>query len=131
MAIAALLLLVGAGAVRATPEPQLPKTFTNLQVLPKTIAGADLVNMMKGFTSALGVRCEHCHEGGPELAKFNFASDAVPAKAVARRMMQMAAAINGDLLKDVGDAARQPKVTCFTCHRGARTPLTAPAGSGL
>ena len=131
IAIAAAAVLVSTVAAFGRTEPQLPRTFTNLQVLPKTIAGPELVNMMKGFTFALGVRCEHCHEGGPDLASFNFASDAVPAKITARRMLQMTSTINGDLLKGIGDASRQPKVTCFTCHRGARTPLTAPAGSGL
>jgi hypothetical protein len=131
IAIAAAVVLACTVAAIGRTEPQLPRTFTNLQVLPKTITGAALVNMMKGFTSALGVRCEHCHEGGPDLATFNFASDSVPAKITARRMMQLTATIDGDLLKGIGDAARQPKVTCFTCHRGARTPLTAPAGNGL
>ena len=131
IAIAAFAVLAATVAASGRTEPQLPRTFTNLQVLPKTIAGAELVNMMKGFTSALGVRCEHCHEGGPDLATFNFASDSVQAKVVARRMMQMSATINGEMLKGIGDAARQPKVTCFTCHRGAKTPLTARAGSGL
>ena len=130
-AVGAFVVLVGSVAVFGRTEPQLPRTFTNLQVLPKAITGTELVNMMKGFTAALGVRCEHCHEGGPDLATFNFASDSVPAKATARKMMQMAATINNEMLKGIGDAARQPKVTCFTCHRGARTPLTAREGGGL
>ncbi|HET9371931.1 MAG TPA: c-type cytochrome [Vicinamibacterales bacterium] len=133
MLMTAAALLAGAILTTAASEPpQLFRTFTNLQVFPRTIASAELITAMKGFTSALGVRCEGCHVGeGNDLSKFDFASDAVPAKVIARRMLQMTSAINDDLLKGVGDAGRQPKVTCFTCHRGTRTPLTAPAGSGL
>jgi len=42
----------------------------------------------------------------------------------------MTAAINKDMLKDVGEpvAAGVNKVTCFTCHRGAIKPLNAPGG---
>jgi hypothetical protein len=128
----AAALLVGTLAATASSAPQQSRGFANLQVLPKTITGAELITAMKGFTSALGVRCEHCHVGeGNDLSKFDFASDAVPAKATARRMLQMTSTINTDMLKGIGDAARQPKVTCFTCHRGAKTPLTAPSGAGL
>jgi hypothetical protein len=36
------------------------------------------------------------------------------------------------MLKGVGDpaAAGVAKVTCFTCHRGALKPLTAPPAGG-
>jgi hypothetical protein len=60
------------------------------------------------------------------------AKDDNPKKAIARKMIAMTFAINKDLLKDVGEpaAAGTAKVTCFTCHRGAIKPLTAPAGGG-
>lgn len=107
---------------------QIPQKFTNLQVLPKNISGSDLVATMKGFTSALGVRCEHCHVGeGNDLSKFDFASDAKPTKKAARTMVHMVEHINTEHLKGIGDPARQPKVTCFTCHRGAKIPDTVRA----
>jgi hypothetical protein len=34
-----------------------PDSFTNLKVLPRDIPRDTLVNMMAGFTRALGVRC--------------------------------------------------------------------------
>jgi len=49
------------------------------------------------------------------------------AKLTARKMMKMLDGINGDYLKGIGDPARQPKVTCYTCHRGQKTPATAAA----
>ena len=121
-------------AVSLSAQNPIPEKFTNLQVLPKNIARADLVPLMRGFVQNLGVRCVHCHEysgsdpAGNDLTKFDFASDAKPPKAVARKMMKMVSAINGDLLKDVGEPAPAgtSKVTCFTCHRGAIKPLTIP-----
>ena len=79
------------------------------------------------------MRCEHCHVGeGNDLSKFDFASDTKPTKSTARAMMKMLETINRESLKEIGDPARQPKVTCYTCHRGAKQPLTAPPpGGGL
>jgi hypothetical protein len=123
------VLVIGATvAVRAQQNP-IPETFTNLQVLPKDITRAQLVPVMRNFAQHLGVRCEHCHMGeGNDLSKFDFASDARPAKAVARKMMTMVRTINGTLLEGVGTAPAPGtnRVTCYTCHRGAKTPLTTP-----
>jgi hypothetical protein len=111
------------------PE-QLPQKFTNLSVLPKDIAPRDLVDIMKQFCFDLGVRCEHCHQGeGNDLSKFDFASDARPAKATARVMLKMVAAINTEHLKSLARTPA-PNVTCYTCHRGAARPATSPRGGG-
>jgi thioredoxin reductase len=123
--LASILLL--AGVVGARPQ-QLPAKFTNLQVLPKDISGADLVNTMKGFTRALGVRCEHCHVGeGDDLTKFDFAADTKPTKATARTMLTMTTKLN-DAVKDIGEPSKTPKITCFTCHHGALKPAIAAGG---
>ena len=100
----------------------------NLQVLPKDMTRPQVTQLMRSFTAALGVECSHCHVGTMQER----AKDDNPKKAVARKMIQMTAAINNDLLKGVGDpaAAGVSKVTCFTCHRGAIKPLNAPAGGG-
>jgi hypothetical protein len=125
LGLGAILLLAGAASARTA---QLPQKFTNLQVVPKDISQADLVNAMKGFTRALGVRCEHCHVGeGNDLSKFDFAADTKPAKGVARKMMQMTGTLN-DAVKDVGAPSKEPKISCFTCHRGAVKPATAAGG---
>jgi hypothetical protein len=128
IAACGVLLVSSAVATRAQQNP-IPEKFTNLQVLPRDILRADLVPVMRGFSLQLDVSCEHCHVGeGRDLSKFDFASDAKPPKAVARKMMLMLRAINGPLLEGVGTPAAPggPKVTCFTCHRGLKTPLTAP-----
>jgi len=112
-----------------TPPPQgQARTPQNLQVLPKDMTFQQVQQLMRTFTAALGVECTHCHIGtNQERAK-----DDNPKKGIARKMLQMTAAINNDMLKGIGDppAAGTAKVTCFTCHRGALKPLSAPQGGG-
>jgi hypothetical protein len=107
---------------------QLPQKFTNLKVLPADMAPRDLINVMKQFTSDLGVRCEHCHVGeGNDLSKFDFVSDARPAKVSARVMLKMVGDVNGAL--KALPAAPSQTVTCFTCHRGATKPAVRGTGA--
>jgi hypothetical protein len=119
------------GGPSAVEDQQGPPK--NLKVLPKDMPRPQVVQIMRGFTRGLGVRCEHCHVGeGSDLSKFDFASDDKPAKEVARKMLTMVTEINGKHLAGVGEppAAGASKVTCFTCHRGATKPLTAPPPEG-
>src|SRR6187431_2138432 len=109
VAILILAVMLGPQSTAQTPPPQQmpapgtprwqPPDPTNLQVLPKDIPKPQLIQMMRGFTMGLGVRCEHCHVGeGNDLSKFDFASDARPEKVTARRMIGMAREINTKLL---------------------------------
>lgn len=59
----AVALLVTLGDAARAQFP--PDAFTNLQVLPKDITQSELIDLMAGFTRALGVRCTHCHVGDP------------------------------------------------------------------
>ena len=86
----------------------------NLKVLPAGTDRAAVVTMMRGFTTGLGVQCTYCHVQG------QFESDENPKKDVARMMMKMVGQINS------GFPDGKQHVTCFTCHRGAEQPLTAP-----
>lgn len=112
--------------------PQQPPK--NLQVLPKDMTTQQVQQVMRLFTSGLGVMCDQCH-----VSQQDRASDDKPPKLVARKMLAMMLAVNKDYLKDVGEplpAPAQPaplppmKVTCYTCHRGALKPLTAPPPGG-
>ena len=69
---------------------------------------------MGAFRTALGVQCTYCHIAG------DFASDDNPKKSMARNMLRIAADIN------TGFPDGKMHVTCYTCHRGAQEPLTAP-----
>ncbi len=54
-------LAVLALAAPAVVGAQQQEGFKNLQVLPKDIARPDLLNVMRRFTSSLGLRCNDCH----------------------------------------------------------------------
>jgi len=115
-----------AAGVRASGQ-QPPQAPQNLKVLPKDIARPALTAIMRGYASSLGVQCTHCHVEDTAQR----ASDENPKKDIARKMIKMTMDINATYLQGVGTPALpdQPKVTCYTCHRGAVKPLTA-AGSG-
>jgi len=102
--------------------------LTNLKLLPKDIARPAVIAMMRGFTASLGVECKHCHVDDMAMR----ASDENPKKDIARKMIQMTMDLNTQL-DAIGTPAPPdaPKVTCFTCHRGAVKPLTAAASGGL
>ncbi len=84
----------------------------NLKVLHGIHSRDQLMNVMRGFTEALGVKCDFCHNTD------NFASDEKIQKRTARVMIKMVANIDENYL--VGPQIQ--KVTCFTCHRGASAP---------
>ena len=99
----------------------------NLKILPRDMPKAELLGTMKFFAQSLGVRCTHCHVGeeGKPLSTFDFASDAKAKKQTARAMLAMVSALNNKTLPDA-TGLPDAKVTCYTCHRGATKPLTAP-----
>ena len=114
-------------AAQGEPRWRWPETMRNPQVLPRDIGAQRLRATMMGFVEALDVRCTHCHAGTEEmdLADRDFASDSNPNKAIAREMMRMASRLNGELLPAISGLSA-PRVTCYTCHRGATEPATAP-----
>jgi hypothetical protein len=92
----------------ALAQGQAPK---NLKILKPEEVRAN----MGAFRAGLGVMCNHCHVQGDN------ASDDNPKKVIARNMLAMTREINAKFPDG------KEHVTCFTCHRGALAPLTAPA----
>ena len=122
------VLVLVAGPLWAQGGFRWPENPKNLKVLPDSIRGQRLGQVMRGFTNALGVRCEHCHVGQGDLANFDFASDDKPAKTKARVMLKMLQAINGTHMAELDvPADRRLVVTCVTCHRGASRPVMLDA----
>jgi hypothetical protein len=119
----AVAALIAAVLPPLAASAQIPATFTNLQVLPKDIPRPELVMMMRGIAGGLGVRCTHCHVGPDNLVGMDFASDDKRTKLVARTMLRMVAAINGEYLSKVPAATTAAQqVTCITCHRRSTVP---------
>jgi len=144
--VTAVLLL---GCTGTTPQPaSAPQQaasaagFKNLQVLPRDISRDQLLAVMRTFTRGLGVRCNHCHVVTATTPKeeLDFPSDAKEEKRVARVMIQMTRQINGEWLERVEQAEghaeehaeaasatpEQPRVGCWTCHRGKPEPEMPP-----
>ncbi len=103
-----------------------PDSFTNLKVLPKNIDQRTLLNTMRGFAMALGVRCAYCHVAPREdapLDSIDFAKDDKRTKRVARVMLDMVHHINEEHLAEVPERPTpKVEVRCVTCHRGVARP---------
>ena len=87
--------------------------FKNIQVL-KGIPSDQLIPAMQFMSSSLGVECSFCHVEG------HFEKDDKKPKQKAREMMQMMFELNNSSF----DGLRE--VTCNSCHRGSRDPLSTP-----
>ncbi|MBK9316814.1 MAG: c-type cytochrome [Acidobacteria bacterium] len=97
------------------------EVFKNVQTLKNMPAGR-LVGVMNGWTKALGVKCNHCHTLGA------WEKEDEPAKQIARDMVALTSRINGESLKEIKNLkSERPSISCYTCHRGAVKPETAPA----
>jgi hypothetical protein len=106
--------------------PGPPRSFpapTNLQVLPKTLTGQQVHEIMEKWEGYLG---GHCHAADPNnigpngRPRLNFADDSKKEKATARLMYKMTEGINVDYIGKI-DSSGEP-VTCGTCHRGHLGP---------
>jgi tetratricopeptide (TPR) repeat protein len=99
----------------------------NLKVLPKDISTDELIDLMKNFTQALGVRCNFCHDDskGLKFEDIDFAADTKETKEVARKMIQMTRTINNDFLSDVRKMTGANEAHywgCMSCHNGIKHP---------
>jgi hypothetical protein len=56
------VLLAAMFLVLPAANSEIPEEFKKLEVFPKDIAKRDLIDSMKKISSALGVRCDFCHE---------------------------------------------------------------------
>jgi tetratricopeptide (TPR) repeat protein len=129
---AALLLAPFAHPAQA----QLPQKFENLKVLPKNIPRDSLIQVMRGFSLQLGVRCTYCHVTEPRPAgaaadapeKLIFKSDDKIQKRKARFMLKMVDKLNDKILPDLPER-HDPRIVmrCVTCHRGSPLPQALDA----
>ncbi len=123
----ALLAALGPQIISAQ-EFKWPENPENLKVLPVDVKGAKLGQIMRGFATSLGVRCEFCHVGeGPNLGTFDFVSDEKLQKRKARVMIEMVKAINESHISELTNLESLPskrtEVTCITCHRTQNKPV--------
>ncbi|HKJ92630.1 MAG TPA: c-type cytochrome, partial [Longimicrobiales bacterium] len=128
-AVLALVVLALAAAIAPARAQEPQDSFKNLKVLPKDIPHDSLIGIMRGFTAALGVRCEFCHVEGPPDANgrrhLEPEKDAKATKRDARVMLRMVALLNDSVLPTLPKRG-DPKiaVACVTCHAGKERPRT-------
>lgn len=109
-----------------------PQKFENLKYFPKDIPRDSLLEHMRGFTIALGVRCQFCHvadttaSNGPgPRERLIFKLDDKPTKRKARFMLRMVDSLNNVVLASLPDRSNPPvMIQCVTCHRGSPYPQT-------
>ncbi len=120
-----MALLVSAAGAASAQTAETPWKGENLQVYPKDISRAQLIQRMREFSFGLGVRCQYCHAGGDGVSfdGVSFGSDEKPAKRTARLMLRMVEQLNSTTLAQLPSRA-EPRVVveCVTCHRGSALP---------
>lgn len=109
-------------SIKGKENMRADSVFQNIKML-KVPAGRLLAIMNIGYSRSLGVSCGHCHNTS------DFSSEEKTQKEVTRQMVDMAAKINNDLLKNIqGVKPELLIVNCTTCHRGEIKPaLNMPA----
>jgi hypothetical protein len=103
---------------QAQGVPMSESVFKNIQVL-KGIPADEFMDTMGMFASSLLFDCTGCHVQEILTNRDAFAVS-TPRIQRARQMVVMVNTINKNFF------AGQPRVTCFTCHRGADSPEVIP-----
>jgi hypothetical protein len=118
VALIATLGYVSTAAQAQESPPMAEQVFKNVQVL-KGIPPDEFMDTMGMFASSLLYDCTGCHVEEILTNREAFAI-ATPRINRARGMVLMVNNINKQYF------AGQPRVTCFTCHRGSGAPDTEP-----
>jgi hypothetical protein len=106
-------------AAAGSGVPMSDQVFKNVQVL-KGIPVDEFMDVMGMFSSSLGYDCSSCHSDAIHTDRSAFAVT-TPAITRARGMMAMTANLNRMYF------GGQPRITCFTCHRGNYRPENIPS----
>lgn len=108
----------GAQSASGQKPPLAEQAFKNVQLL-KGIPVDEFLETMGFFAASTGMNCTECHseESSGDWAKY---ADDTPLKQRARMMMLMVTNLNR------ASFGGKRMVTCWTCHRGTRTPRVIP-----
>ncbi len=105
-------------SIKGKEKMPADSVFKDVQML-KGMPAENLLGIMnKGFSTALGVGCDYCHNTQ------DYASNEIPAKNIAREMMTMSGEIREMLSKMTEIKNDKAHVNCATCHRGSIVPAT-------
>lgn len=120
---AAMCLLAGASLRAGQSAADAPlvteQYFKNIQVL-KGMPVDTFFDAMGMFAASMGNDCTYCHAKEVGFRREAFA-ETTPRIQRARQMIGMMQALNQQYF------GGRPRVTCFTCHRGQYSPISAPS----
>ena len=112
------MVSVAGQAAQEPAQPMAENVFKNIQVL-KGIPADEFMDTMGMFAASLIYDCTGCHVEDILVRREAFA-EVTPRIQRARQMVVMVNALNKQYF------GGQPRVTCFTCHRGSGFPETIP-----
>ena len=120
---AAFVCLLSVGSIRAQGTQEAAplttdKLFRNIQVL-KGMPIDTFFDAMGMFAASMGDDCTYCHSKDAVFRHEAF-GDPTPRIQKARQMIVMMQTLNKTYF------GGEPRVTCFTCHRGNYSPVNAP-----
>jgi hypothetical protein len=116
--MAVLLMALAVIAGQGQNDQLSDAVFKNVRVL-KGIPVDEFMDTMGMFASSLGYDCSSCHSPDIRTNREAFAIE-TPLVLRARGMITMVNAINRNYFNG------EPRVSCFTCHRGNYTPEIIP-----
>jgi photosynthetic reaction center cytochrome c subunit len=121
-AAAVFVCLFGVVSARQAAPDQAPlmsdQRFKNVQML-KGIPVDTFFDVMGMFAASMGDDCTYCHAKEATFRDEAFA-ESTPRIQRARQMIAMTQALNKTYF------GGNPRITCFTCHRGSYSPWDAP-----
>jgi len=127
LALGSVSLFVLFGMMAAKPPQEEKPEYKNLQVLSKNISDNDMDFVMESFSTNLGVNCMFCHvhyEKGL-VYSFDYASDSLRNKRIARDMLKMTMKLNKKYFNTKLNSrmTTRSRFWCKTCHQGKPVPI--------
>jgi len=118
--LSVMSLVLFRGRAKAQEKPPLAEqVFKNVQVL-RGMSVNEFMETMGVFAASLDANCTTCHGQDSGGSWESYASDTLPQKQTARRMIVMMNMINQTYF-----SGRQV-LTCYSCHRFGRRPEIVP-----
>ncbi len=106
-------------SIKGKEKMSADSVFKNVKIFKGKPAEQLLKVMENGWSKALGVGCNHCHNVN------DWASEEIHDHAIAKDMVGMTSKINDEMLKPMPSyekRQRKPSINCMTCHNGASHP---------
>ncbi len=102
--------------IKGKENMRADSVFLNIKLF-KNISAERMVRLMdQGWSKALGVGCNHCHNVN------KWSDEAKEDKQLARDMAAMTTKINKELLKTMKGLDEKSSINCTSCHHGRKHP---------